>query len=114
MRKLEMWSASSFTKTAQPLERAVHRDDRARCVRPHVTVRRHAKAIGGDRLHIGNARNGRKPPRDATALGFHLDDKTGSEHLGRKLADRAHHHDTPCLEQRDAIADALHLIEQMG
>ena len=33
--------------------------------------------------------------------------------LHGKLGDRAHHHDAAGLEQRDAIADALHLIEQM-
>ena len=54
-----------------------------------------------------------QPPGEAGAVGLDLDHKSGAQHLAREIGDRAHQHDTPGLEQRDAIAYALHLIEQV-
>src|SRR6185437_5336607 len=97
----------------EPLQRAADGDYRARRIRSHVALGRHAVAVRRDRLHPCHARNGRELARYAVALSLDLDDKAGAEHLHSKLGDRTHHHDTPGLEQRHAIADALYLVEQM-
>ena len=44
---------------------------------------------------------------------LHLDVVTAAEHLAAKFGDGAEQHDVALVEQRDAVADALHPLEQM-
>ena len=100
----------------KPAQRAVGRHHRARRLRPHVAVGGQPIVVAPDPLHrltpgIAPSRASRSV--SGARLRLDLDDEAGAEHLPREFRDRAHQHDAAALEQRDAVADALHLIEQM-
>ena len=61
-----------------------------------------------------HARQRREPLGDAVAaVGLDLDGIAAAEHLAPELGDRAHQRDPAGVEQRDAVAHALHAVEQM-
>src|SRR5215475_11875090 len=98
------------------IERAVGGDDGARRLRPHVAVGGEPIAAVADTLDRQHTRDGAEPrvePGTLGGLSLDLDDETAADDLPRQLGDRAHQHDLPLLEQSDAIAHALHLVEQM-
>src|SRR5579859_3578583 len=97
----------------QPPQRSAHGNDGARRIGPHVALGGHAVAIGRQCLDLGHAGNSRELSRNAATPGLDLDDEARAEYLHRKLGDRTHHRDAAGLEQRDAVADALYLVEQM-
>src|SRR5215471_20878795 len=96
----------------EPAQRSVDGDHRAGGVWTDVALGGHAEAVLRQRLDIGDAGDGGKPPRDAGTFGLDFHDKTCAKHLHRKLGHRAHQYDAAGLEQGDAVADALDLVKQ--
>src|SRR6185312_15463594 len=89
-------------------------DDFRRRVRPHVALAQKTPAAGlrlADVAHAGKRRQALA--EIVAAVRFDLDRVAAAEHLTAELRDRPHEHDLPGIEQRDAVAHALHAVEQM-
>src|SRR5262245_33447259 len=64
-------------------------------------------------LHRTNAGHGREFFLESVALRLDVDRIAAAEHLASELSHRADQRDVSRLEQRDAVADALHPVEQV-
>ena len=51
--------------------------------------------------------------RESLPFGFHLDAEAAAQHLASQLRDRADEHNVALIEQCDAVANALHPLEQV-
>src|SRR5665647_1277977 len=69
----------------------------------------------GRRLHDAtNPLQPRQPPGDiGAAIGFDFEGIAATQHLAAEFVDRPHQHNAAAIEQRDAVAHALHPVEQM-
>ena len=89
-------------------------NDGRRSFGAHVALRQQAHAVRPDLLDPAHARDLGKVLRQTPAvLRLDLDVEAAAQHLAAELRDRAHQHDAAFVEQRDAIADALHTLQQM-
>src|SRR5947207_748101 len=64
-----------------------------------------------ERLHPDDSRQRDEAARDLAAARLHIDDVTAAQHPAGQLRDRAGQRDAAAIEQGDAIAHALHLVE---
>src|SRR3569832_2453460 len=80
----------------------------------HVALAHHAPA---PRRRLRYAAHARKPGEPVgnmrAARGLDLDDIATTKHHTTKHNNRAHERDLPAIEERDAVAHALHAVEQM-
>ena len=89
------------------------RHHRGRGFRPHVTGGQQSEAIGARRFHLLHPGDRRDAFGKALPFGFNLDAEAAAEHLAAELRHRADERDLALIEQRHAIANALHPFEQV-
>src|SRR2546430_3877419 len=89
------------------------RHHRGRGLRPHVTGGQQSEAIGARRFHLSHPGDRRDAFGKALPFGFNLDAEAAAEHLAAELRHRADERDLALIEQRHAIANALHPFEQV-
>ena len=82
-------------------------------LRTHVAVGEQPDPVRARRFDLLDARNGLSRSASPSPFGLDLDTKAAAEHLTAEFADGAEQRDLTGVEQRDAVAHALHPIEQM-
>src|ERR1700730_16834458 len=98
---------------AEEFQPALYGDDFIRRFRPHVAVRMQPQFADAGLLDAADAGNEREPLGKADAVGFDIDHITAAENLAAEFRHRAHQRDLAAAEQGDAVAHALHPLEQM-
>src|ERR1700730_13281740 len=88
-------------------------DDFIRRFRPHVAVGMQAQFADASLLDAVHAGNERKPLGKADTVGFDIDHIAATQNLPAELGHRTHQRDLAAAEQGDAVAHALHPLEQM-
>src|SRR5262245_1833727 len=82
------------------------------CFRPYVVIGGEPPAVGSRRLDLLHARNRCEPLSEPLPFRFHLDAEAAAQHLAAEVGYRADQGNVALIEQRDAVADALHPLEQ--
>src|SRR5580700_9154487 len=98
---------------AEEFQAALHGDDFVRRFRPHVAVGVQPQFADAGLLDAADAGNERKPLGKANAVGFDIDHIAAAENLAAEFGHRTHQRDLAAAEQGDAVAHALHPLEQM-
>src|SRR5580692_1314490 len=98
---------------AEEFQAALHGDDFVRCFRPHVAVGMQPQFSDAGLLDAADAGNERKPLGKADAVGFDIDHIAAAENLAAELGHRAQKRNLAAAEQGDAVAHALHPLQQM-
>src|SRR5215475_9082467 len=88
-------------------------DHRGRGFRPHVARGQQQEAVGARRFDLLHPGDRCDAFGKALPFGFHLDAEAAAEHLAAELRHRADERDLALIEQRHAIANALHPLEQV-
>src|SRR5579864_2095349 len=98
---------------AEIFEAAVHRHHFDRRFGAHIPVGMQAYLADADLLDAADTRDQRQPIGERRAVGLDIDHVAAAEHLASELGDRTHQRDAAVIEQCDAVAHALHSLEQM-
>src|SRR5262245_462499 len=95
-------------------EQATATADHRRCrLRPHVVVGCEPPAVRARWFDRLDARHRGKPLGEPLPFGFDLDAEPAAEDFAAELLHRADERDVAPGEQRDAVADTLHALEQV-
>src|SRR5580700_2006488 len=97
---------------AEEFQPALHGDDFIRRFRPHVAVGVQPQFANAGLLDAADAGDERKPFGKADAVSFDIDHIAAAENLAAEFGHRTHQRDLAAAEQGDAVADALHPLEQ--
>src|SRR5580700_9623277 len=97
----------------EEFEPALHGDDFIRRFRPHVAVGMQPQFADAGFLDAADAGNERKPLGKAGPVGFDINHIAAAENLAAELGHRTHQRNLAAAEQGDAVAHALHALEQM-
>jgi hypothetical protein len=90
------------------------RDHFGRRLGAQIAVAHHAEASRRGLSHRADAgQSGETTHEIVAALGFDFNGKSAAEHLPTEITDRTHQCDAAGVEQRDAVANTLHTVEQM-
>src|SRR5580698_3002468 len=98
---------------AEEFQPTLHGDDFIRRFRPHVAVGMQPQFADAGFLDAADAGDERKPLGKADAVGFDIDHIAAAQNLTAELGHRTHQRDLAAAEQGDAVANALHPLEQM-
>src|SRR5580704_980783 len=98
---------------AEEFQAALLGDDFRRRFRPHVAVGMQAQFADAGLLDTADARDQRQPFGKTGAVGFDIDRIAAAKYLPAEIGHGTHQRDLAAAEQRDAVADALHPLEQM-
>src|SRR5882724_4300011 len=82
-------------------------------IRAHVALGVDAHVIAGHGLHRFHARYGPELVRKALPFGLDIDIVSNAENLAAEFTHRAEELNVALVEQRHAVTDALHAVEQM-
>src|SRR5215470_15733045 len=97
----------------EPQQSAAGGDHGRGRIRAHVALGVDAHVIGRRGLHRFHARYGPQLLRKALPFGLDVDIVADPEDLAAELAHRAKERDVALVEQRHAVTNALHAVEQM-
>src|SRR3984885_1759110 len=98
---------------AEIFEAALHRDHLGRGLRAHVAIGVQPKFSNPGFLDAADPWNERQPLGQSGAIGLDVDDIAAAENLPAEIGPRRHQCDLARTEQGDAVANALHPLEQM-
>src|SRR5581483_105147 len=98
---------------AQEFETALHGDDFGGGFRPHVTIGMQAQFADSGLLDAADAGNQSEPLGQPGAVSLDIDDITAAQNLTAEIGHRAHQGNLAGIEQRDAVANALHSFQQV-
>ena len=93
---------------------AARGDDSSSRVWPHVTFGQKPHTVFARSLDGSHARHSSQPLGKALSFRLHFDVETAAQDLPAELRHRADKHDTAFVEQRDSVANALHVLKHMG
>src|SRR5580698_500240 len=98
---------------AEESKPALHGDDFIRRFRPHVAIGMQPQFADAGLLDAADAGNERKPLGKADAVSFDIDHIAAAENLAAEFGHRTQQRNLAAAEQSDAVAHALHSLEQM-
>src|SRR5262245_33501318 len=98
----------------EPRQAPARRYHRSRRLRPYVAIGHEPEAAGRSFVDRADAGYRRQLFGKSGSFRLHLDREAAAEHLAPELRDRAHERDAASTEQGDAVAHALHPVEQVG
>src|ERR1700733_11724762 len=98
---------------AEIFEPAMHRDHVGRGLGTHVPIGVKPKLANAGLLDAADAGDEGEPLRKSGAIGLDVDDIAAAEDLPAEFGHSTHQRDLARREERDAVAHALHPLEQM-
>src|SRR5580698_667128 len=98
---------------AEIFQPALHGDHFGGRFRPHVAIGLQPQLANAGLFDAADARNKREPLRKSGAVSFDIDDIAAAEDLPTEIRHRTHQRNLARAEQRNAIANTLHPLEQV-
>ena len=92
---------------------AARSDDSSGCIWTHVMLGQKPHPVCSNSLDSSHTRNISQPLHKALSFRFQFDMEAAAQDLMAELRYRSNKHDAALIEQRDAVANALHALKHV-